>query len=222
MTAVTFHPSGRYLLSSSLDATLKVWDLRMGYALYTLYGHEGATTAVNFSPDGDYLCSGGADSVVMVWLSNLDYSNNAPIPTTGGDLNIKGNKKLVPEMSSMPGAPSGISNIKTYEEQKGIIRQEIPGAKLPAGSSAVKRGVVVGSSSGEGSEELAGRLDKVVSQLNIITKTLNILEQRMRVTEGQVSKLMDKHMEKHIGGDRIEQREEESATFKVFEGKQES
>ena len=52
----------------------------MGYVLYTLYGHEGATTAVNFSPDGDYMCTGGADSVVMVWLSNLDYSTNAPIP----------------------------------------------------------------------------------------------------------------------------------------------
>jgi centriolar protein POC1 len=52
----------------------------MGYALYTLYGHQGASTAVNFSPEGDYFASGGADSVVMTWLSNLDYSSNAPIP----------------------------------------------------------------------------------------------------------------------------------------------
>ena len=55
----------------------------MGYILYTLYGHEGATTAVNFSPDGDYLCSGGADSVVMVWLSNLESSASVPIPPVG-------------------------------------------------------------------------------------------------------------------------------------------
>ncbi len=61
----------------------------MGYALYTLYGHEGATTAVNFSPDGDYLCSGGADSVVMVWLSNLDYSSNAPVPPVSMQTCIK-------------------------------------------------------------------------------------------------------------------------------------
>lgn len=39
--------------------------------MYTLHGHEGATTAVNFSPEGDYFCSGGADSIVMVWKSNI-------------------------------------------------------------------------------------------------------------------------------------------------------
>lgn len=44
----------------------------------------------------------------------------------------------------------------------------------------------------EGSQEISGKLDKVVGQLNIITKTLHILEQRMRVTEEQVGQLMDK------------------------------
>eukprot|EP00826_Nyctotherus_ovalis_P051702 TRINITY_DN6475_c0_g1_i17.p2 TRINITY_DN6475_c0_g1~~TRINITY_DN6475_c0_g1_i17.p2 ORF type:complete len:214 (+),score=54.77 TRINITY_DN6475_c0_g1_i17:1015-1656(+) len=211
MTGVAFHPSGRYLLSSSLDATLKVWDLRMGYALYTLYGHEGATTAVNFSPDGDYLCSGGADSVVMVWLSNLDASLGASTPAINVGTTLSGNKKLVPEvtMKSHPGAQS-------YEEQK--VKAE------------VKRGAAT-SAQLEGSEELAGRLDKVVSQLNIVTKTLNILEQRMRVTEGQVAKLVDKSMgiskEEPMGMDRIVEQQEDfggSATFKasdILYGKQE-
>jgi WD40 repeat protein len=202
MTGVAFHPSGRYLLSSSLDATLKVWDLRMGYALYTLYGHEGATTAVNFSPDGDYLCSGGADSVVMVWLSNLDYSSNAVAPVMNASMTLAGNKKLVPEVTMKASYPA----VQSYEEQKSIK----PAVKKAATSSQM-----------EGSEELAGRLDKVVSQLNIITKTLNILEQRMRVTEGQISKLTDKSMginrEEQLGMDRVEEREDigESATFKA-------
>ena len=59
-------------MSSSKDSTLKIWDLRMGHILYTLYGHEGASTAVNFSPCGDYFTTGGSDAVVMVWKSNLD------------------------------------------------------------------------------------------------------------------------------------------------------
>lgn len=204
MTGVAFHPSGRYLLSSSLDATLKVWDLRMGYALYTLYGHEGATTAVNFSPDGDYLCSGGADSVVMVWLSNLDYSSNAAVPSVSANMTLSGNKKLVPEATM-----KATYSVPTHEEQNVV-------------KPSIKKGVSSGQM--EGSEELAGRLDKVVSQLNIITKTLNILEQRMRVTEGQVAKLVDRSMgmnkEEHMGMDRvIEQREDlgESATFKATE-----
>lgn len=54
-----------------MDSTVKVWDLKMGQILYTLYGHEGPATAANFSPDGDFFCSGGTDAVLMVWKSNV-------------------------------------------------------------------------------------------------------------------------------------------------------
>jgi len=53
--------------------------------------------------------------------------------------------------------------------------------------------------SNEGSEAIAERLDKVVGQLNIITKTLQVLEQRMRVTEEQVSQLAEKSQVQPIG-----------------------
>ena len=71
MTDVSFHSSGDYLISSSLDATLKICDTRQGHVLYTLYGHECASTAVGFSSDGGYFASGGTDSAVMVWKSGL-------------------------------------------------------------------------------------------------------------------------------------------------------
>eukprot|EP01022_Parablepharisma_sp_SALTPOND_P001398 TRINITY_DN106299_c0_g1_i1.p1 TRINITY_DN106299_c0_g1~~TRINITY_DN106299_c0_g1_i1.p1 ORF type:complete len:255 (+),score=40.42 TRINITY_DN106299_c0_g1_i1:1070-1834(+) len=167
----------------------------MGYALYTLYGHEGATTAVNFSPDGDYLCSGGADSVVMVWLSNLDYSSNAPVPTVNADLTIKTNKKLVTEsaIKATPGRYPAPISPQRYEEEKALmVHPELPSAKAQVVTAPPRH------PEGEGSEELAGRLDKVVAQLNIITKTLNILEQRMRVTEGQVGQLMDQAAERNF------------------------
>ena len=72
MNEIDFHPNGRYLLSSSNDSTLKIWDLRQGHILYTLYGHEGSSTSTAFSPCGDYFTTGGSDSVVMVWKSNLE------------------------------------------------------------------------------------------------------------------------------------------------------
>jgi WD40 repeat protein len=59
------------LLSTSNDGTLKIWDLRKGQILYTLYGHEGPTTSGSFSPGGEYLCTGGKDSAVLVWKANL-------------------------------------------------------------------------------------------------------------------------------------------------------
>lgn len=71
------HPSGNYLLSSSNDGSLKIWDLREGHILYTLYGHEGPSTSTGFSPAGDYFVTGGSDSVVMVWSSSL-HSGDLP------------------------------------------------------------------------------------------------------------------------------------------------
>jgi len=40
--------------------------------MYTLYGHEGASTAASFSPMGDYFVTGGNDSVVLAWESNMN------------------------------------------------------------------------------------------------------------------------------------------------------
>jgi centriolar protein POC1 len=177
VTSVAFHPSGRYLVSSSLDATLKIWDLRMGYAVYTLYGHEGATTAVNFSPDGDYLCSGAADSIVMLWLSNLDYSDNAPIPNVNANLTIKGKRPTESIVKTVP------NMFTSYEDVKHEVNQELP-------SSGAMGEIVPSAQAEEGSEEIAGRLDKVVSQLGMITKTLGILEQRMETAESQVAQLI--------------------------------
>jgi centriolar protein POC1 len=64
---------GEWMISTGNDGLVKIWDLKEGHLLYTLYGHKyGATTAAMFSPNGDFFASGGADSQVMVWKSNLE------------------------------------------------------------------------------------------------------------------------------------------------------
>ena len=62
---------------------MKIWDLRQGHILYTLYGHEGSSTSAAFSPCGDYFTTGGGDSVVMVWKSNLDENEQEFIEDFG-------------------------------------------------------------------------------------------------------------------------------------------
>lgn len=61
VNSVAFHSSGRYLLSASSDSTMKIFDLRKGTLMYSLYGHEGPVQAVNFSRDGTLFGTGGAD-----------------------------------------------------------------------------------------------------------------------------------------------------------------
>lgn len=61
INSLAFHSSGRYLTTASSDSTLKIFDLRKGTLMYSLYGHEGGVQAVNFSKDGTLFASGGSD-----------------------------------------------------------------------------------------------------------------------------------------------------------------
>ena len=72
MNSVSFHSNGCYLASASADATVKIWDLRKGQIMYTIYGHEGPTLCAEFSPLGDYLLTGGQDSNIVIWKTNLN------------------------------------------------------------------------------------------------------------------------------------------------------
>ena len=58
-------------MSTSKDATIKIWDLREGRLLFTMHGHTGSTNSARFSRDGSFFASGGSDQLVMVWKSNL-------------------------------------------------------------------------------------------------------------------------------------------------------
>jgi centriolar protein POC1 len=44
----------------------------MGQILYTLFGHEGASTTATFSPLGDFLLTGGNDHNIVIWNTNLN------------------------------------------------------------------------------------------------------------------------------------------------------
>ncbi|UXI22744.1 Uncharacterized protein NH340_JMT08687 [Sarcoptes scabiei] len=66
-----FHPSGNYLISSSLDQTCKIIDVFEGRTLFTLKAHTGPVNCVSFSSDGKYFASAGQDHVVLLWRSNL-------------------------------------------------------------------------------------------------------------------------------------------------------
>jgi centriolar protein POC1 len=72
VTSIAFHPSKKYLVSCSLDSTIKIWDLYNNLILYTLYGHEGPIYSVSFNNTGEFICSGGTDADVYLWRNNLE------------------------------------------------------------------------------------------------------------------------------------------------------
>jgi serine/threonine protein kinase len=67
VTGVAFTPDGQRALSSSLDGSLRLWEVVSGRELRRFARHAGAVAAVGLSPNGRYAVSGGADRTVRVW-----------------------------------------------------------------------------------------------------------------------------------------------------------
>lgn len=59
-------PDGRYLLSGSLDTTMKLWEISTGREIRTFKGHPESVNAVAFSPDGQFAIS-GSGKAVRLW-----------------------------------------------------------------------------------------------------------------------------------------------------------
>ncbi len=68
VTSLAFHPDGAQLASSSVDQSVRLWDLTTG-TVQTLSGHTDAVMSVAFRPDGAQIASGGFDNVVRLWDS---------------------------------------------------------------------------------------------------------------------------------------------------------
>ena len=67
VTAVSFSPNGRYIVTGSYDGTAKVWNAATGKEIRTLEGHGGAVTAAGFSADSFLIVTGSADKTARVW-----------------------------------------------------------------------------------------------------------------------------------------------------------
>ncbi len=68
VTSVVTSADGRYVVSGSVDATVRVWDWQTpGAAPRVLRGHEYGVNSVVISADGQYVVSGSVDATVRVW-----------------------------------------------------------------------------------------------------------------------------------------------------------
>jgi WD40 repeat protein len=65
---VAYSPDGRYLLSGSRDAHLKVWDAAQNYEEVTsIIAHLFTINHITFSPNGQYFATCSMDKSVKVW-----------------------------------------------------------------------------------------------------------------------------------------------------------
>jgi len=65
--AVTFSPDGRFVVTGSLDNTIKIWEVKTGRLVRTLAGHTSGVYGLDFSPDGQFLASSSSDGTAKIW-----------------------------------------------------------------------------------------------------------------------------------------------------------
>ncbi|MFB2973861.1 WD40 repeat domain-containing protein [Aerosakkonema sp. BLCC-F183] len=67
VTALTFTPDGKTLVSGSNDKTVKVWNWQTGEEIHSLVGHQNWVTSLALSFDGKIIVSGSWDGTVKLW-----------------------------------------------------------------------------------------------------------------------------------------------------------
>jgi hypothetical protein len=67
VTSVAISPEGNVLATGSLDATVRLWNVRDGVFLGVLKGHEGTVNSVAFHPGGELLGTGSWDGSIRIW-----------------------------------------------------------------------------------------------------------------------------------------------------------
>ncbi|PHH83657.1 hypothetical protein CDD82_5415 [Ophiocordyceps australis] len=67
IASISFSPDGGVLASSSLDATIRLWDVKSAKMLHILEAHDSGVENVVFSHNGKLLASASIDEVVKLW-----------------------------------------------------------------------------------------------------------------------------------------------------------
>lgn len=66
---IKFTPNSRFILSSTQDSTVRLWNTQTSRCVKTYKGHTNRTYSifVDFAPGGQHIVSGSEDCKIYVW-----------------------------------------------------------------------------------------------------------------------------------------------------------
>lgn len=204
INTVSFHPQGTYLISTSNDSTMKIWDLRKGHILYTLQGHDGWTTSASFSMQGDYFCTGGKDSAVLLWESNLATLPQESLPGMATKVKTEHYQTqkevavdcIVPPKKHSPTKKENNSKASNKPDGKKVVGKHTPEIQPDKGAidviAKMQRPMPkLGDGYAKLRPEVKQTIDTVMYELEMITKTLHVLESRIGNSESKLQMVMN-------------------------------
>ena len=172
------------MASCSTDAKVKIWDLRKGKALYSLYSHSGSVNSVDFSFAGDYFATGGDDKNLLLWKSNFFESKTReaemirPKVKVTGDKVVKFESKVEKLAEEAPQASPRISRERLGNEVEELVED--------CSEQAEPRQEVVEV---RGDEKINNNLERIMHQMDRIFITLKDMESRVTMNEEDIMKV---------------------------------
>ena len=67
VNSVAFSPDGKTIATGSLDATVKLWDVKKGTVIHTIAVRDSPVYSVAFSPNGSLLATSSRDGTANLW-----------------------------------------------------------------------------------------------------------------------------------------------------------
>ncbi|ETW05976.1 hypothetical protein H310_03600 [Aphanomyces invadans] len=125
ITCVVFHPVFSVVVTSSEDATIKVWDFETGEFERTLKGHTNAVQSVAFNLTGTLLASSSADLMIKLWDFSSDGNYECKKTLRGHDHNVCG-LVFFPSGDFIVSC-SRDTTIKIWEVESGYCTQTLKG-----------------------------------------------------------------------------------------------
>ncbi|XP_013918628.1 PREDICTED: POC1 centriolar protein homolog B isoform X2 [Thamnophis sirtalis] len=211
----SFHPSGNFLITASNDGTLKIMDLIEGRLLYTLRGHEVLLWKTNFdsfeykkvlekhvqrlhSDDPPHLLDiyprsphhHDAKSEAVEINPNFDVTNMQIL-----------DPPVVNIASSPTFPPSWQLRTNPYMQQNGMTNENAQHPSMlpsPAMLNRNLKGEMMRTVAEPGTIDesvgisplLTNALEHIVEQLDVLTLTVSILEQRLTLTEDKLKECL--------------------------------
>jgi WD40 repeat protein len=67
VVGLAFSPDSKYLVTSSFDGSVRLWEVSSGKEVRRFAGHTVAAFGATFSPDGKYILTSGRDGTARLW-----------------------------------------------------------------------------------------------------------------------------------------------------------
>ena len=67
VSTAIYSPDGKRIVTSSLDNSVKIWEVSSGLLLANLKGHTDTVTTALYSPDGKKIMTACEDGTAKIW-----------------------------------------------------------------------------------------------------------------------------------------------------------